>query len=135
MPQLFASLALQGSLDGSDLAEVLAAQVCTLSILTFCCKMWSVKDAVLKSLAGEGSACSPCLLRTLTLWQVQQHVLGVQSADLRPVRLVLGALNALRSIHIDAVCGATRKQSKEVCAAEWHQVGPLAACDTGHLAA
>ena len=39
MPQLFASLALQGSLDGSDLAELLAAQVCILSILTSCCKM------------------------------------------------------------------------------------------------
>ena len=123
MPQLFASLALQGSADGSDLAEILAGQVCTLSSLAFCCKMWLVKDAVVKSLAGKGSACSLCLREALTIWQVQRHVLGVQSADLRPVRLVLGALNALRSIHIDAVCGAARKQSRESCAADWQQVG------------
>ena len=62
----------------------------------------------------------------LTQWQVQQHVLSVQLADLRPVRLMLGALNALRSIHIDAVCGATRKQSRESCAADWQQVGTVA---------
>ena len=123
MPQLFASLALEGSADGSDLAVVLAAQVCTLSIWNLPCKSWAVKEATMRSLAGARSACSPCLIGGVTPWQVQQHVLGIQSADLRPVRLVLGALNALRSIHIDAVCGAARKQSRESSAADWQQVG------------
>ena len=63
MPQLFASLALEGSADGSDLAETLAAQVCTLSILSFCCKMRLVKDAMVEVSAGGASACSPCLIK------------------------------------------------------------------------
>ena len=45
MPQLFASLALEGSADGSDLAETLAAQVRTVSGLMLCCRMRPVKTA------------------------------------------------------------------------------------------
>lgn len=122
MPQLFASLALDGSADGSDLPETLAAQVCTLSDSTSSCKVWAVRGASNKVTRWQ-RLCSQTMPHQCCLWQVQQHVLGVQSADLRPVRLVLGALNALRSIHIDAVCGATRRQSRESCAADWQQVG------------
>ena len=39
MPQLFASLALEGSADGSELAQILAAQVHTISELMLCCRM------------------------------------------------------------------------------------------------
>lgn len=56
--------------------------------------------------------------------QVQQHVLAVQLADLRPVRLILGVLNALRSIHLDAITGASGKasqQSREGRAAAWQK--------------
>ena len=49
-------------------------------------------------------------------------MLDVQSAHLRPVRLILGVLNALRSIHLDAVMSGTSKaaqQSKEAIAVHW----------------
>ena len=55
---------------------------------------------------------------------MQQHVLAVQSADLRPVRLILGVLNALRSIHLDAITGSNGKasqQSREGRAALWQK--------------
>lgn len=58
---------------------------------------------------------------------MQEHVLAVRSADLRPVRLILGVLNALRSIQLDGITSATGKasqQSKEGQAALWQKANP-----------
>ena len=60
---------------------------------------------------------------------MQEHVLAVQSADLRPVRLILGVLNALRSIHLDAVmmstAGKAAQQSKYSAVAQWAKARPV----------
>ena len=63
-------------------------------------------------------------LRLPLFLQLQQHVLDVRLDDLRPVRLVLGILNALRSIHIDAIPVATSRashQQREAGAATWQK--------------
>ena len=60
--------------------------------------------------------------------QVQEHVLAVNSAELRPVRLILGVLNALRSIYLDAVTGVTSKASQHSNvgqAASWQKASPV----------